>query len=244
MRVPRKVDGILGFFTAFETLISDWPADEKRPLTDISERIGFNLPQIVEYLSDVIDKAGDVHEPISRKEADKGLLLLKQRKRADIEAHERREQKAREKVIAAFDATMDKVRKLQSGQNWYSAYRTLSYFAGVNASYLSSDTMLNICNDCLRLGIKSEVNFQELGRWLNKGIEISLQTGTPDSFEDALDFIDAYGDYFLADARDRGEAFLNRILGGLNRPAINLGKLDRLDAVAQELKLPKASLQL
>src|SRR5690606_26285862 len=95
-----------------------------------------------------------------------------------------------------------------------------------------------ICNDALRLGIKSTVNFQELAQWLKKGIELCLEAPTSDAVEDALDFVDAYGAHFLNHQGDKGRQLIQALLCQLNQMATDLGLISKLREVYAELALP------
>jgi len=241
---PRKVVGSLTFVREFERLLSEWPADTKRPLTVIADLTGIPIPIVVDYMGDVIDQTLDIHDPIPYKEAEKAFQMIKQRFRADINAEERREQKHRDRAGLVYESTMEKVRTLQASKNWYSAYRTLAYFAGSHSQYLSLEFVTILCNDCLRLGTKADVNFQELASWLRKGIETSLKCASVDSIADALDFIDAYGEYFLRDKSGRGQSFISSLLAQLNPSAVEMGMAEKLATIETDLNLPAPSPRL
>ncbi len=234
---PRKVSESLKFVEEFERLVTQWPQDTKLALTQIAEQTQVTLPKVADYILDILDRAIDIHDPISFKEAEKALNHLKQRLRAEIEADKRRIQREKDLAHTAYEKTMGKVLDLQAGKNWYSAYRTLSYFAGVHEKKLNSEVLTSICNDCLRLGVKAGVNFQELALWLQKGVAIITTRICPDSLEDALDFVDTYGEHFLKEESGKGKRFLTSILSQLNPAAAEWGLAGKIDELYVELNL-------
>ena len=234
---PRKVDGILDFIERFESMLSGWPRDQRAPMTEISKETLTPLPFVVEEVTSILSKAIEVHDPLTYRECDRALGLLRQKYRNEIERRKQRLEAVRLQAERSYQKTIERVSKLASTQNWYAAYRTLNYFAGMNDSKLTSETMLNICSECLRLGIKAEVNFQELASWLRKGIEITLSEPTLESIEDALDFIDAYGEYFMADKSGKGAQLISSLVFQLNPPAFSAGLSDKLKMITRELNV-------
>jgi SOS response regulatory protein OraA/RecX len=236
-RIPGKVEGVLDFIEKFETALSLWPSDAKWPLTHVAEITRIQLPHVVNYLAEVLEKASEVHDPITRKEADRALNLLKQKMRSEIEARQRILERQRNRAVGAYEKTMDIVRQQQSTKNWYGAYRTLSYFFGNYHAQLNNETAVTICNDALRIGIKAKVNFQELAQWLQKGIENILGSTSMSAVEDAIDFVDAYGEYFIAEDSVKGARLIQAIFNQLRVMALDPISNARLDELRVELNL-------
>lgn len=237
MSAPRKVEGVLDFIEKFETQIKEWPADEKWPITRIAQQTNTPLPYVVEALTEVLDRAIDIHDPISRKDGDKSLAALKQRMRHEIESRRRRAQERRIRAAESYQKMMSKFHSLQGDRNWYAAYRTLTYFHGVQADALSNETIICICNDALRIGIKAEVNFQELAQWLQKGIEKCLGLASCDAIEEALDFIDAYGEYFMTERTAKGRIFILSLLRQLRAVAQDPNSIAKFSQITYDLKV-------
>lgn len=237
MSTPRKVEGILDFIEKFETQIKEWPADEKWPLTRIAQQTSTSLPYVVEAMTEVLDRALDVHDPISRKDGDKCLAALKQRMRHEIESRRRKEHERRIRAAEAYQNLMLKLQNLQSERNWYAAYRTLTYFHGIHANSLNYDTIICICNDALRIGIKAEVNFQELAQWLQKGLEKCLGLSSQDAIEEALDFIDAYGEYFMTEKTGKGKVFILSLLRQLRSVAQDPNSIAKFSQITYDLRV-------
>ena len=66
---------------------------------------------------------------------------------------------------------------------------------------------------------------QETGQWFRKAVEAAILSGSSEALEDALDFVDAYGEIFASDATGVGNKILNSALNVLEIPSIdcNLG---------------------
>jgi len=239
---PRKVEGVLNFIDKFESVVRTWPKDEKRPLTQLAEFTGIDLPHVVSILSDVLDNCPDVHDLISFKESERILHLLKQRMRSEIEAKKVQIEVQKQRSEQAYLSTLTKINKLQKDGNWYSAYRTLSYFAGIHNKRLCRETQVHLCNEILRLGIKANANFQELAQWLKKGIELSMATAN--AIEEALDFIDAYGEHFLEEKTGKGAKFIKFLLYQLKMTAITPESSEKLLQVTSDLNIQVSELSL
>ncbi len=119
----------------------------------------------------------------------------------------RQAEERRDRAIRALDTTMEKIRALQVNKNWYSAYRTLGYYVGRFSEDIPEELVPTLCSDCLRLGIKGNVNMQELSQWFKKGVAALISA--PSRYADAIDFLDAFGDYFMQDESGKGA----RVLG-------------------------------
>lgn len=244
MNAPRKVAERLDFIDAFEDLVRSWPADEKWPLTEISGRTKTKISLVVSYIMEISDKEIDIHDPLTYKEADKLLNIFKSRMRIEIEANQERLSRMRDRAIQAYDLAAEKVRIFQVEKNWYAAYKTLSYFCGEQEANLSPDTLLSICSECLRLGVKANVNLQELSQWMQKGIRLALAQGNIEAFEDALDFFDAYSGYFLTEPSGKGKRLISSILAHLNVSAADMGMTQKLNEIILGLNIPYDALQL
>ena len=140
-------------------------------------------------------------------------------------------------AIESYENILSKVRTMETMKNWRSAYKTLNYFYGMHHKKIPNELCVNLCNECLRLGIKEKINFQELSQWLKLGIRHLISRPCEDSVEDALDFLDAYGDYFLSEPRGKGEQFLTNLFLMLKPSAMEFDLSDKLNEVAGELKL-------
>lgn len=242
--LPRTVDGVLDFIDKFETIIDTWPKDVKWPLTYLAQVTKTELPYVVEYIEEILNRPLDIHEPLPHKDGERALMLLKQRMRTEIEGRRKRRERQKLQALHGYDKIMEKVRTLQAERNWYGAYRTLTYFMGTHGEQLNPETKVSICNDCLRIGIKANVNFQELALWLKKGIEETLQTGSMDAIEDALDFVDAYGEYFIHESTGKGIKFIAGVIQQLLPTAMEAGLSSKLQQISVELNLPAPSLVL
>lgn len=229
--------GRIEFVRDYEQLLRHWPSDVKWPLTAIAGEMDRPIPFVVNILTELTDRELDIHDPISYREADRILTIIKQRLRPEMELFELQRQKLREKIRADYSVLSGKIRQLSQIKNWHSAYRTLSYFAGQHQNRMDPDLFVSVCDECLRLGQKAKINHQELGIWLQKSVTYGVREASVDAFEDTLDLIEVYSPYFLEDPSGGGERLVASILGSLTRTAVELAMVDRLREFCQSLDI-------
>lgn len=228
---------MLDFLLELEQLLKLWPDNTKLSLVEIAEKTDFKVPHVVEAVAEVLPKCNDVHEPLTFNEVNKAHMVLMDRYRVELEAMRQKERQQINKSIAALEKTFEKVRLMETTKNWRGAYKTLNYFYGIHHQRLPAACQVEICGECLRIGIKEGINFQELSQWLKRGIHSLLTKPTADAIEDALDFIDAYGDYFLSETNGKGEKFLTNLFLLLKPSAMEFDLSSRLNEIAQDLNL-------
>ncbi len=229
--------GRIEFVRDYEQLLKHWPSDVKWPLTAIAGEMARPVPFVVNILTELTDRELDIHDPISYREADRILTIIKQRLRPEIELFELQRLKLREKIKNDYTSLAGKIRDLCKVKNWHSAYRTLSYFAGQHQNNMDPELFVSICDECLRLGQKAGINHQELGIWLRKSVSYGVREASVDAFEDTLDLIEVYAPYFLEDSSGGGERLVASILGSLTRTAVELAMVDRLREFCQGLDI-------
>lgn len=237
--VLTRDGAMLDFLLELERVLKIWPDNVRWNLVQIAEQTRAKLPTVVEGLSEVLAKALDIHEPLTFNEVSKAHAQLMERHRSALDARRREEVAAARRAVDGLERAMEKVRVMVATKNWRNAYRTLSYFYGLHKDSLPSDSASLMCNECLHLGVKAGVNFQELSQWLRLGVQTLLAQGDHSSIEDALDMLDAYGDVFLQQAGARGETFLTNIFLALKPAAMEFNLTLRLNDVANELNLTK-----
>ena len=192
---------------------------------------------MVELITEVLNKNLDVHEPLSYNDVHKAHVILMDRKRPELEAMRLKEKQSTQKSIESFHSMMEKIRIMETTRNWRSAYKSLNYFYGIHHTRLPSEYQVQICNECLRLGIKEQINFQEISQWLKRGIKLLMSRPSEEAIEDALDFLDAYGDYFLTEQKAKGEKFLTNLFLMLKPSAMEFDLSGKLNEVARDLEL-------
>ena len=228
---------MLDFICELERVLEKWPDNVSWTLAQIADYTNTGVPQVVDFLSDTLDRELEVHETLTHDEATKALAILKDRMSAELAARERRMVVRRDKAIRAYDVTMEKVRVLQAAKSWRSAYKTMSYYVGRYEKDIPVDLLPSMCGECLRLGIKSDANLQELSQWLRKGVTACLAAGLPESTEDALDFLDAYGDHFVSDtSSDGSRRLIGNVLESLKVQAEAHDLVPRYAALAKDLR--------
>lgn len=229
---------MLDFVFALERLLAKWPGPSHLTVTQISEYAGSSVATAVDALAISLNKELDVQDVVSLAEAKEALGQLQTRFQSQIAARERKMNMLRDQALRAYDATMERVRTLQAAKDLRAAYRTLSYFVGRHEQHVPAELLMSLYGDCLRLGSKTDANTQELGQWLRKGIEIALKQQTKDATLDAMDFVDAAGDYLLAQAKPQNGRLLAHALEQLSTHANQYELSVELSTLATQLKMP------
>lgn len=210
---------MIDFIYKLNEILPTWPTGTRWSLPQISKVTKTSMPHVIQYLSEGLGKDLDIAGSISSDEAAEALELLSRRIKPQIEERERLFAKQREQALLAYDRVMDKIRVMHAARNWHGAFRTLSYFTGQNEEHLPKDVLITLCSETVRTGIKAEANMQELGQWLQKGVSVSMSLHTKDGIEDALDLIDAYGEFFLGEESGKGPLLLGNILAAIEESA-------------------------
>ena len=228
---------MLDFVLELESLLKRWPDNSKMNIVQIGEKTKTATPHVMEYLSDALNKTLDIHDPMSYNEVSKAFAILYDKSQEDIQRKQEQIRQLSEKALKSYDATLEKVKIMQCSKNWRGAYRTLAYFFGLNREYLPNDVIVSICDECLRIGIKAAINFQELSQWLRQSIITLLDEANEPSIESALDVIDAYGEFFMTQPNNRGENYLTSLIMELKPAVMEFNLNDRLNALAKDLNI-------
>jgi uncharacterized protein with ATP-grasp and redox domains len=228
---------MLEFMLALEYLLRRWPDSVKMNIIQIAEQTETPTPHVMEYLTEALNKNLDPHDPISFNEASKAYGIIYEKSQDELHKRQQNTQLQVQKTLANYEIALEKVKMMQCSKNWRGAYRTLDYFFGKNKQYLSNELTVSICSECLRLGIKGSINFQELSQWLRQGISTLLSSNNQNAIESALDFIDAYGEYFIEAEGNRGENYIASLLMDLKPSVMEFNLTDRLNEVAGELRI-------
>lgn len=228
---------MLNFILELERTLRIWPDGVKWSLVQIAEQTSTKIPHVVEYLTEALTKNPDVHDPLSYNEVHKAYIVLKDRNKGPLEALFEQERVAVQQAIESYEQVMEKVRVMELAKNRRSAYKTLNYTYGNFLNLLPAEIKTRICSDCLRIGIKEKINFQELSQWLQRGIQHVMEQPGRDGVEEALDFLEAYGDYFLTEANGKGEKFLTNLLLRLKPAAMEFDLSPKLNEVASDFRL-------
>ena len=210
---------MIDFIYKLNEVLPTWPTGTRRSLMQLSEITGTSMPHVIQYLSEGLGKDIEVGGAITGEEVVEALQLLSSQIQPEIEERERQLEERKNLAIRAYDRTSEKVRVLQLAGNWHSAFRTLSYFTGQYEEDLPKEVLISLCSEAVRAGMKSGANMQELGQWLQKGVAIAVGQHSRHGIEEALDLIDAYGDFFLGEESGKGAMLLGNILAVLEEPA-------------------------
>lgn len=228
---------MLDFMLELEKVLKTWPDNTKWNLIQLADMTKTPVPHVVEYVTECLGRPLDIHEPLSFAEMSKAHAIIQERLHTAIEKRRKEEELQVEKSHQLYDVMVERSRSMEMKKNFRGSYRTMSYFFGIHKSRLIPAQIVYICDNCLRIGIKEGINIQELSQWLRTGIRTLLKTTSSDVVEDALDFLDAYGDYFLKDPRGRGEQLITNIFLTLKPSAMEFNLTPRLNEVAEDLNL-------
>lgn len=228
---------MLDFMLNLEKVLKTWPDNTRWNLVQLADMTRTPIPHVVEYITECLGKPADIHEAMTFAEMSKAHAMIQERLHPALEKRRRDEKVATEKSLQLFEVMSDRAKKMEISGNARGAYRTMSYFYGIHKNRLSREIVVTICDNCLRLGIKEKINIQELSQWLRTGIRTLLKSSSSDVVEDALDFLDAYGDYFLKESRGRGEQLITNIFLTLKPSAMEFNLTPRLNEIAGELNL-------
>lgn len=226
---------LLDFICELERVLGKWPANASWTLAQIADATESSVAQVVDIMSDTLERELEVHETLTNVDAAKALAVLKDRMSDQLAARERRQVQRREKAVRAYDVTMEKVRVLLATKNWRAAYKTLSYYVGLHEKDLGNELLLEMCGECLRLGFKAEANLQELSQWLRKGVTACLETGSPEHLADAFDFLDAYGAMFAEGDAMRGQRLMGNILETIRAQAESHNLMPQFAVLSKDL---------
>lgn len=228
---------MLNFILELERLLKIWPDGTKWSLVQIAEQTRTKVPHCVEIMLDAMTKNPDVHDPLSYNEVQKAFVVLRDRNRVALESLMEQGRQAVQEAVESYENVMERVRTMEATKNRRGAYRTLTYTYGNYLDLLPAEIKTVICNDCLRIGIKEKINFQELSQWLQRGIGHVMEHPNRDAVEEALDFLEAYGDYFLTESNGKGEKFLTNLLLRLKPAAMEWDLSPKLNEVASDFRL-------
>lgn len=188
---------MLEFVHALERLIIEDAKRTQWELGEIAKLCSCPNHEVFEYLTVALGDDLDARENISRSSLLQSLVILKEKTRPQFIMRQKQLLRQQKQAQESYHLVMDKVRIFLQKRDWYKAYRSLSYFAGNHADDLPNDLQLNLYNDCLHIGSKARANLQELGSWLRKVVEQTIQNPNNDTINEALDFFDAHQEAFL-----------------------------------------------
>ncbi len=210
---------MIDFIYKANDVLSTCTVHDKWTVHKLAEATETSLPHILQYLNEGLGKDIEITSSISNSELFEAMTLLKRRYRDQIEERERKKAILQRKAVRAFDALMNKTRAFQSEKKWNHAYKTLCYFAGQYEEELPKEYATTLCSDLIRMGIRAQVNIQEITRWLQKGVSIAMSYQSREGVAEAIDFMDAYGEFFLNEDSGKGPLLLGSILAAIEEPA-------------------------
>ncbi len=186
---------------------------------EIARATSTAIPHVIQYLSEGLGKDVELNQSITSEEAQRVLEALSLSNRPLMEERERLMAQRRAYATACFERSMEKSLHMQSAKNWHGAYRSLHYLAGQYEKDLPVELLVTTLSEAIRCGIKAQTNIQELGQLLQKAVGYAMGTHSRQGVEDALDLVDAYGEFFFQENTGRGPLLLGNILAVIEEPA-------------------------
>lgn len=232
---------MIDFIFRANDVVSSFPTNEKWSLQQLSELTDTSIPHLLQYLNEGLDKEVDIGTHVSCSEVFEAINLLQKRYRAQIEERERREKMEREAAISAYGRVMRKVASLQAQKIWEQAFKTLCYFVGEYDDKLPAEYLTTLCSDIIRMGIRAKASIQEISRWLEKGVSVAMSHHSQEGVAEALDFIDAYGEFFLNEDSGKGPLLLGNILAAIEEPSARFELWENYKALIDQLYPPRNS---
>lgn len=210
---------MIDFIYKINEILPSWLFHDKKSLNQIAEATGTSVPHVIQFLSEGLDRDIEIGSSVSIEEISDAIVSLSRRFKLQIEEREKQIAQRRQKALAAYVSIQDKIQSMQISNQWHTAFRTLYYFIGQYEPDLPYDVCLCVYNDLIRIGIKAKAHLQEVVRWLEKGVSLAMRQQSRSGIEDALDFIDAYGEFFLNEDSGKGSLLLGGILASIEEPA-------------------------
>ena len=115
------------------------------------------------------------------------------------------------------------------------AFKSLCYVTGQYQEDLPKNEIVALCNDILRIGLKAQTNFQELGRWLEKAVATAMSRQDRAGIEEALDILDAYSEYFVSEDSSKAPLLLGNILAALEEPSARFELWEEYKTLVEQL---------
>ena len=184
------------FIEELSRILKNWPSEAKWSMNQISMYTRIDSDQISTWVSQALGKHHDVDSTISYDEA---CLVLEKLENASNTGSRIGgfDSTASKEAGIAFAQLKSRLQKNFQEKDWRKAYKNLSYFLGTTGDKLNLEDRLEAYGECLRLGLKAEINIGEMGKWLHDCLDFTLEDGSEQSTFEALDLIDAYGEDFL-----------------------------------------------
>ena len=216
---PQGMRPMIDFIYNLNEQLPSWTEKHAHTIEEIALATSTSIPHVIQYLSEGLGKDVELSQSITTEEAQRVLEALALSNRPLMEERERLLALRRQNAVAAFERSLEKSIEMQAARNWHGAYRSLHYLAGQYEKDLPVDLLVTTLSEAIRCGIKAQTNIQELGQLLQKAVGYAMGTRSRQGVEDALDLVDAYGEFFFQENTGRGPLLLGNILAVVEEPA-------------------------
>ncbi len=222
------------FVIEMDRILVKWPENADWSLAMIGTYTGAEPEHIQLWVNHALEGAYEPESVIGRDQGHQCYLRLKDAVEKGTEISHRVPGKTDKAVEDKYQALKTQLTGLAAKKDWGRAYKNLSMFVGEFSSKLSVETQVEALGDCLRYGSKAEVSPGELVPWLKKGVTICSEDKTQQSTEEALDFIEGYGDYFIANGNRK---IVETLIGGLEEFIAKFDLAHHVQEVREELSI-------
>lgn len=179
-------------------VIEKWPDNAEWTVSMVATYTGAAPEEAETWFSYALEKSLDFQTMLKSSEGQHSLDRLADALSTGARVHRIESGLIMEEINAKHEKLKKRLRELTAEKEWRRAYRNLSHFLSENCSKLPIEAQVEAIGDCIRYGTKGSEAVGELVHWLKNGVVACKSDNTQQGAEDALDFIEAYGDYFIA----------------------------------------------
>lgn len=215
---PRTVSKILQFMKRLEDVLQTWDPSEKRSLMTIADQTYTDVPYVLELLFGG-SYDFDVYEPLPYKSIEKAFYLLQQRMKPEIESQEKQQKMLVDKVLQVYKQLKNRVHDLEEAGNYRVAYKTMNYFLGVYLKYLDDSIKLEIYSKLLKLGCRSDLNFQELAEWIKRASDVIFKSQSFENYciQRFYEFLSPNVDFLIQKFGDKARRFFKALINDIEK---------------------------
>lgn len=225
---------LAAFVEELDRVVAKWPDNAVWTVSMVAAYTGASQDEAEVWFSFGLETSLDFQTRLTADQGRHATARLKEAVRDGAHVHRVETRAVAEATTARYQALKSRLRELAAEKDWRRAYKNLSNFVAQEGDRLTFEDQIEALGDCLRYGTKGEVAAGDLVQWIKKGVEVSLIDGSKQGAEDALDFIEAYGDYFVEQGN---KLIIETLLTSLDKPIEQFSLGDRRLEVREEVGL-------
>jgi len=221
------------FLVGLRRIIKTWPETARWSIGQISSYTGSQEEDVMKWVSSILQKSMDLQSTMTIDEGEMVADALAGLLETGERLPELRDNLV-QKAMDEFKKLKPRLNNMTQKGDWRQAYKSLNYQLGINGQSLPLSLRLELFGDCLRFGQKADISDKELFRYLRFAVLESMEDGTQGGIEEALDFIDAYGEIFI---KGPCQSSLVELLEQCSDPAAAYQMMDKYNELRTELGL-------